>query len=530
MSLSTSLGLNHPNFTIFLTDTDKRLKRLGISSMTQKKLEDVFKLSGLPEYTFVEPKEYPKLYIALRTKGRGVVIEGPSGIGKTSCVLNVLDKLCIRDNVIVLSGRKRKDIEKIKSLSNNESFGTVIIDDFHKLDGSIKEDLSNLLKTLADEESEDSKLVLVGINKTGYSLIDYSPDLMHRIDIIKFEVNSDEKIEELLEKGEKHLNIELAVKGEIISDSQGSFHLAQMLAHHACLRRNIFEECNYLTSTNISFGTLKEFILDDLALNFSAITVKFCKGQRVKRGSRAPYLHVLYWLSLANTMSINIETTLLEHPNHKNSVGQILTKGHLKEHFVNEPKYSDILFYNYETTELSVEDPKFFYYLKNISWAKIAKQIGFYELAFETAYDYALSFAGNERDLAEYIYNKLSEGEVSVFYDNNEQARILSQDVEEYLAPIYRSESRFIIPILSQNYPTRIWCKFEAENFKQRFGEKAVIPLWLSNCPPGMFDLSNGTGGYTFKVDGDKESQLDEFIELLIEKIHQIRIEEKCRS
>jgi MoxR-like ATPase len=49
-------------------------------------LEDVFKRSGLPTYTFVEPAEYRHLKIALRTPGRGVVIEGPSGIGKTTAV------------------------------------------------------------------------------------------------------------------------------------------------------------------------------------------------------------------------------------------------------------------------------------------------------------------------------------------------------------------------------------------------------------------------------------------------------------
>lgn len=494
--------------------------------MTKKKLENVFKLSGVPEHTFVEPKEYSRLFVALRTQGRGVVIEGPSGIGKTTCVLNVLDRLGIKENVKVLSGRKRKDVEEIRALLDSNGFGTVIIDDFHKLDGPTKKGLSDLLKTLADEESEDSKLVLVGINKTGHSLIEYSSDLRNRIDILKFEANSEEKIEELLEKGEEHLNIELAVKGEIVSDSQGSFHLAQMLAHHACLRSDIFEECDNTTPTTVSFETLKEFILDDLAISFSTVTVNFCKGQRVKRGSRAPYLHVLYWLSSTDNMSINIESTLMENPNHKNSVGQILTRGHLREHFEGEPKYSEVLFYNDETTELSVEDPKFFYYIKNISWSKLAKKIGFHAVEFSSAYDYALSFAGNERDIAEYIFRKLSESEISVFYDNNEQARILSQDVEEYLAPIYRSESRFIVPILSQSYPSRVWCKFEAENFKQRFGEKSVIPLWVSNCPPGMFDLSNGTGGFTYDPDKNMEAQLDEFTELLIEKIHQIRIEE----
>ena len=492
----------------------------------KKRLEEVFKLSGVPEHTFVEPQEYSRLFIALRTEGRGVVIEGPSGIGKTTCVLKALDRLGVNENVRVLSGRKRRDIDAIKEILEADGFGTVIIDDFHKLEESLKKYLSDLLKTLADEEDEGSKLVLVGINKTGRSLIEYSSDLRNRIDIIKFESNSEEKLEELLKKGEDHLNIVLSVKKDIVEDSQGSFHLAQMLAHHACLKSEVFEECDKLTPTDISFETLKEFVLDDLSISFSDITVKFCKGQRVKKGSRAPYLHVLYWLSDSDSMSINIESTLVENQNHKNSVGQILSKGHLKEHYESDSRYSDIIFYNDETTEFSIEDPKYYYFIRNLSWSRVAKKIGFHTVEFTSAYDYALSFAGAERYLAEYLHMKLSENEISVFYDNNEQARILSKDVEEYLAPIYRSESRFIVPILSQSYPSRIWCKFEADNFKKRFGEESVIPLWLSNCPAGMFDRSNGTGGFTFDPDKKFEPQLDEFANLLIEKIHQIRIEE----
>ncbi len=50
-------------------------------------LQQVFVLSGVPVYTFVQPVEYIQLLVALRTAGRGIVIEGPSGIGKTTAVM-----------------------------------------------------------------------------------------------------------------------------------------------------------------------------------------------------------------------------------------------------------------------------------------------------------------------------------------------------------------------------------------------------------------------------------------------------------
>ncbi len=65
--------------------------------MANPKLEEVFKKSGIPTYTLVKPTEYSRLLVSLRTPGRGVVVEGPSGIGKTTRVLTALQELGISD-------------------------------------------------------------------------------------------------------------------------------------------------------------------------------------------------------------------------------------------------------------------------------------------------------------------------------------------------------------------------------------------------------------------------------------------------
>ena len=82
----------------------------------QKKIEEVFKVSGTPTYTFVQPIEYQQLLVALRTAGRGVVIEGPSGIGKTTAVNNALAELGLSGSALKLSARKKEDVKLISEL------------------------------------------------------------------------------------------------------------------------------------------------------------------------------------------------------------------------------------------------------------------------------------------------------------------------------------------------------------------------------------------------------------------------------
>ena len=41
------------------------------------------------------------------------------------------------------------------------------------------------MKTLADEDSRDSKIIVVGINKAGHNLIGFAHDLVNRIDVVR---------------------------------------------------------------------------------------------------------------------------------------------------------------------------------------------------------------------------------------------------------------------------------------------------------------------------------------------------------
>ncbi|GAA3403273.1 hypothetical protein ACFFNY_06330 [Paenibacillus hodogayensis] len=79
-------------------------------------VEEVFKDSGVPKYTFVEPNEFTKLVVYLRTKGKGLVVEGPSGIGKTSGIKKAIEKLQLEDTVLELTARDPEHLKRIENI------------------------------------------------------------------------------------------------------------------------------------------------------------------------------------------------------------------------------------------------------------------------------------------------------------------------------------------------------------------------------------------------------------------------------
>ncbi len=492
--------------------------------MNKINLEDVFKKSGIPTYTFVKPLEYNNIIVALRTKGRCIVVEGPSGIGKTTCIQKAIEELYLNNTVCKLSARKSEDREFIQILPEMKNIGIVVVDDFHILPDNLKSSIADYMKVLADEERENDKIILIGINKAGDSLIRLASDLNNRIDTIRFEQNPDEKIENLIIKGESALNIEFNNKNEIVELSKGSFHIAQYLCSEICTFSGQLENSTVKKSIEISLEVIKQKVLDEFSRTFYNKAKSFSTGTRLRREGRAPYLHLLFWLSKSVDWTIQLDDIMRVYPEHKISITQIADKGHLEALINDDQTIQDVIHYDANSRILTIEDPKFMFYIRNLLWSKFAKQIGYVGLSFNSKYDFALSFAGENRNLAEKINNILLENHISVFYDKNEQSRILAENVEDYLAPIYSTEARFIIPLLSTHFPRKIWTKFESNNFKQRFSDNSIIPIWFSDCPVGMFDESLKYGGLSYDTSDNIDNQASLITSELIKKISEERL------
>ncbi len=99
------------------------------------------------------------------------------GNGKTTAVHHALESLGLAGTVQFLSARWHGYRELIGILPEIKALGTVIIDDFHKLDTELTLKPTDFLKLLADEEGSDVELIIVGINKAGDLLNRFAEDI-----------------------------------------------------------------------------------------------------------------------------------------------------------------------------------------------------------------------------------------------------------------------------------------------------------------------------------------------------------------
>ncbi|NIA12336.1 MAG: TIR domain-containing protein [Nitrospiraceae bacterium] len=99
-------------------------------------------------------------------------------------------------------------------------------------------------------------------------------------------------------------------------------------------------------------------------------------------------------------------------------------------------------------------------------------------------YDIALSFAGEDREIAEDIANALIIEGVKVFYDRFHKIDMWGKKLTNYFSEVYGPKARFVMPLISKHYRIKDWTDFEfsiarneAKNRKREF----ILPVKLDS-------------------------------------------------
>lgn len=111
-------------------------------------------------------------------------------------------------------------------------------------------------------------------------------------------------------------------------------------------------------------------------------------------------------------------------------------------------------------------------------------------------FDVALSFAGEDRAVANELAKLLEARGVRVFYDLHEVTQLWGKDLYQHLQRVYRDKSRYCVVFASSAYAQKVWPQHELVQAQARAlvdCREYILPLRIDETKlPGM----NDTTGY----------------------------------
>lgn len=453
----------------------------------------------------------------MRRKGKPIIIECQSGTGKTTTIKTIIQELDDGIETEYLTARRPQDISKIETIVRERTSGRFVIDDFHRLDTSLQERIADTAKQSAEADNSDypTKLIIIGINKTGSDLIQMVPDIAKRTGIHRILPGRKEDIVKLIEAGEDLLNIEFTQKEAFFEESRGDYWLTQQLCQSACIQADILETMSEKTDVAFDLKTVRDSVIRKLDGAYRPIIKEFCRGKRF-RPSNDPYFKILHLVGQQDSSIIDLNDLANNNPDVKGSINNIKDY-RLQTLLDTKSALSAQFYYNSETKSFVIEDPALFYYIKNVNWDEIRDECGFRDDNGGFEFDIAISFAGENRPLAEKISEMLRSLDVTVFYDQDYEAKYLGKDWTKEFARIFGEASRYVVCLLDKHHAEKQWPTFERDHFIPRVPTETVIPIFLDETR--FLGIPRNIVGIPFKVAPDDPEWSQKIVDGIILKL-----------
>lgn len=138
-------------------------------------------------------------------------------------------------------------------------------------------------------------------------------------------------------------------------------------------------------------------------------------------------------------------------------------------------------------------------------------------------FDFAFSFAGEDRDVVQEVYRRLTVDGIRVFYDFAYQAQLVGMDLYRCLRELYKNKGKYIVCFISEYYAKKVWTNLEFTAIKERlmstfFASDFLIPILIGEAEM-LEDIPKYIGFYTHR-------SIDETVDMLKEKINSNLIED----
>lgn len=99
-------------------------------------------------------------------------------------------------------------------------------------------------------------------------------------------------------------------------------------------------------------------------------------------------------------------------------------------------------------------------------------------------FDAAISFAGEDREIAEKLANALKGKGMRVFHDEFYKSNLWGKKLTKHFQEVYGPKPRFVIVLISKYYPAKDWTDFEFSIARREAKERKsefILPVKLDN-------------------------------------------------
>lgn len=313
----------------------------------------------------------------------------------------------------------------------------------------MQEQIADVAKIAADVDGRDlPKLVIIGINQVGSELIQLVPDIAKRTSIHRIAPGRADDIATLIGSGCERLNITIDGSAAIYGETRGDYWLTQQICQSICAAANITKTADDAKVVKFDVDEVRQRVVDRLRSAYYPAVKEFCRGRRF-RPSNDPYFKLLRAVGDQNSSIVDLNEMANSRPEVRGSINNI--KEHRLEVLIeSKSTVARNFYYNSETKNFAIEDPALFYFIKHLDWNQLRQDCGFRENTGDFEFEVAISFAGENRQLAEFIAESLTTLDVTVFYDEMFETNFLGKAWSQQFKDIFGNKSRFILCILDK--------------------------------------------------------------------------------
>jgi hypothetical protein len=283
------------------------------------------------------------------------------------------------------------------------------------------------------------------------------------------------------------------------------------------MMNNVLETSELEKTLHFDIATLRQRVVQKLEAAFYPAVKEFCRGVRF-RTNNDPYLKLLQKIGQQESSIVDLNELANSNADVRGSINNIKEK-RLAILLRDKPTCARHFYYNIETKNFAIEDPALFYFLKHLDWARLRRECGFKETTRDAEFDFAISFAGENRELAREIASQLTTLDAHVFFDEHFEANFLGGAWSAHFERIFRHDSRLVICLLDKHYRDKLWPTFERECFLPRVADGDVIPIFLDDTL--FVGIPSDIIGIKFGRSSDLEKERNQVTDEIVFKLAQ---------